>query len=231
MLFSSSTSDLPEREEFRTIRTNLYQFREKRGLKIVEIASTLSGEGKSFIAANIAHALALPRKEKVLLIDCDLRRGSAAGLLGAKPGPGIAEYLQGAASLKDVLQHGTGGSLYLIPSGLRMHDPGELIGSFKLEELFSQLRGIFDWIVVDTPPALQFIDADVIADLCDGIVLVIGAGMTPMQLGKRAARELKKHVVLGAVLNRAQGAGSASKYFSYYGDAKLKRMTPEPRDE
>ncbi len=55
--------------------------------------------------------------------------------------------------------------------------------------------------------------------------------MTPMQLGKRAARELKKHVVLGAVLNRAQGAGSASKYFSYYGDAKLKRMTPEPRDE
>ncbi len=144
MLSSSSTSDLPEGEEFRTIRTNLYQFREKRGLKIVEIASTLSGEGKSFIAANIAHALALPRKEKVLLIDCDLRRGSAAGLLGAKPGPGIAEYLQGAASLKDVLQHGKmGGSLYLIPSGLRMHDPGELIGSFKLEELFSQLRGIF----------------------------------------------------------------------------------------
>lgn len=216
MLFASDKPDLPGREQFRTLRTNLSLIAEQRGLKTVGIASALSGEGKSFVAANLAHSLALQSEQRVLLVDCDLRRGSLAGLLGARSEPGLAEYLRGENPLESVIQHGAGSSLYLIPSGKRVQEPGEMISSSGLGQMLAQLRSIFDWIVVDTAPTVQFADAGVIADLCDGILLVFGAGMTPVQLAKRAARELKKRTVLGAVLNQAEDTERTAKYFSYY---------------
>lgn len=216
MLFSSLTPDLPGREQFRSLRANLYQIRDQRGLKVVGIASSLSGEGKSFVSANLAHALALQREHKVLLVDCDLRRGSLAGFVGAAPGAGLSEYLRAQQPPERVIQHGSGSNLYLIPSGARVQEPGELIGSSRLKELISRLRVVFDWIVIDTPPAVQFADAGVIADLCDGVLMVFGAGVTPLSLAKRAAQELRKHTVLGAVLNRAEDTERTAKYFSYY---------------
>lgn len=216
MLFASETPDLAGREQFRGLRTNLCKIAEQRGLKVVGIASALSGEGKSFVSANLAHSLALQREQRVLLVDCDLRRGSLAGLMGARPGPGLTEYLRGEKPLESVIQHGSGSSLYLIPSGQPVQEPGEMISSSGLRQLLAQLRPSFDWIVIDTSPTVQFADAGVIADLCDGILLVCGAGMTPVQLAKRAARELKKHSLLGAVLNRGDEAKQNAKYYSYY---------------
>lgn len=216
MLFASETPDLPGREQFRALRTNLSMIAEQRELKVVGIASALSGEGKSFVSANLAHSLAIQREQRVLMVDCDLRRGTLAGLLGARPGPGLTEYLRGGNSLASVIQHGSGSGLYLIPSGERVQEPGEMITSSGLGQLLAQLRPLFDWIVIDTPPTIQFADAGVIADLCDGILLVFGAGMTPVQLAKRAARELKNHVLLGAVLNRGDEAKQNAKYYSYY---------------
>jgi capsular exopolysaccharide synthesis family protein len=216
MLFASPMPDLVGREQFRSLRTNLYQIRDQRGLKVIGIASALSGEGKSFVAANLGHALALQGEHKVLLIDGDLRRGSLAGLIGATPGPGLGDYLRSKDAPESAIQHGSGGNLYLLPSGTPMQEPGELISGPGLKELIARLRKAFDWIVIDTPPALQFADAGAIADLCDGVLIVFGAGVTPRTLAKRAAQELNKCSMLVAVLNRAEDTERRAKYYSYY---------------
>jgi Mrp family chromosome partitioning ATPase len=97
-----------------------------------------------------------------------------------------------------------------------MQEPGELISGPRLKELIARLRKTFDWIVIDTPPALQFADAGAIADLCDGVLIVFGAGVTPRTLAKRAAQELNKCSMLVAVLNRAEDTERRAKYYSYY---------------
>ena len=218
MLFYSENADAPGREQFRSLRIKLYQLREMRDLSVIAIASSLSGEGKSFVAANLAHSLSLQRERRALIIDCDLRRGSIAGFLGARPGPGLAEYLLGQEPLEAVIQRGNGGNLYLMPSGLRISDPGEMIGSSLLRETLSRLRPLFDWIVIDTPPAVQFADTGVIADLCDGLLLVLGAGRTPIQIAKQAIDGLREDRILGIVLNRAEDSDQTTKYFNYYKD-------------
>jgi capsular exopolysaccharide synthesis family protein len=216
MLFFAENADAPGREQFRSLRIKLNQLHEKRELSAISVASSLSGEGKSFVAVNLAHALSLQSEHRALLIDSDLRRGSIAGFLGARPAPGLAEYLQGQQSLESVIQRGTGGNLYVIPSGMRVADPGELIGSLRMRELFSRLRPLFDWIVVDTPPAVQFADAGMITGLCDGALMVVGSGHTPVHLAKRTVRGLREDRILGVVLNRAEDLDQTAKYFSYY---------------
>ncbi len=217
MLFLSEAPDQVAREQFRLLRTTLHRLREQRPLTVISVTSMLSGEGKSFVSANLAHVLALQREQKVLLIDADLRRGSLAGMLGSPLEPGLTDYLRGKESTENILQHGSNGSLYLIPSGARIQEAGELIGSSRFSELLLRLRPSFDWIIIDTPPAAQFADAGVIANLCDGVMLVFASGMTPVHLAKRVTREFKKQTILGAVLNRTDDATSNAKYFSYYG--------------
>jgi protein-tyrosine kinase len=216
MVFWAEDADAPGREQFRSLRIRLTQLREKRDLSVICVASSLSGEGKSFVAANLAHALSLQREQRVLVIDCDLRRGSIAGFLGTRPAPGLAEYLRGEEPLESVVLRDAGSNLFVIPSGARVSDPGELIGGSRMREILSRLRPLFDWIVIDTPPAVQFADAGMITDLCDGVLMVLGAGKTPVQLAKRAVHNLREDRILGIVLNRAEDADQAAKYFSYY---------------
>lgn len=218
MLFFGDETENPAREQFRSLRTRLYELRNQRELCVVAVASSLSGEGKSFVAANLAHTLALQRERTVLLVDGDLRRGSLSTLLGTRPRPGLSEYLQQQDTLAAVLQRWTGGNLYLIPSGGRIADPGELIGGAQMSAMLSELRPLFDWIVIDTPPAAQFADAGMLADLCDGALLVVGAGLTPVTIAKKVVSSLREDRIIGVVLNRGEDSNRTSKYFSYYTD-------------
>lgn len=219
MLFCSETADGVGREQFRGLRTKFTQLREQRGIKAILVGSALSGEGKTFVAANLAHAFAVQRENRVLLLDCDLRRGSLAAILGAKSRPGLVEYLKQEQELEDVLQSGLGG-LHFVSGGERMNEPAELIGSARFRGLISQLRSKFDWILIDSPPAIQFVDANVIADMCDGVLLVVSAAMTPMKLAKRTVQVFKKQSVLGAVMNRAKEEEVLSKYYYNYKKAQ-----------
>ena len=216
MLFTDGAEDSKRfaREQFRSLRMQLSGFHGSES-KSVAISSAISSEGKSFVASNLAHAFAALGEHRVLLIDCDLRRGQLATILGARPTPGVSEYLSGQACLADVLQAGFDGLLHFIPSGRLIDEPGELIGGSRLQSLLVELRSTFDWIFIDTPPAECFSDAGVIAALCDGVLLVAAGATTPIRLAKRLSERFSKDSILGVVLNRVDRPEESTYYDRY----------------
>ena len=216
LLFCREDSNASAREQFRSMRSKLSRLHNARNIKVIAIGSALSGEGKTFIATNLAYALAAQGDSRVLLVDTDLRRGSVADVLGAPAVPGLAEHLLKDAPIEDVIQTGPHAHLYVLPSGSRVAEPGELIASAGFRRLISECRLAFDWVLVDTPPVIQFSDASTIASLCDAVLLVVKGATTPVHLAKRALEVFSEHVVLGAVLNHAEIDSSVASYYNYY---------------
>ncbi len=214
MLFlSGNTHDQVGTEEFRTLRSRLYHIREKRPLKTILVGSALPAEGKSFVSANLAQTLARQHGRRVVLLDCDLRRSRLHESFGTTSAPGVSDYLRGEVDEFSILQRGPMENLAFIPGGKPISNPAELIGNGRLELLLKRLAAAFEWIVIDSPPAVPVSDAGLIGRYCDGILLVVMAAKTPWDLAQRARQEFRNMPVLGVVLNRVD-AGST--YVSYY---------------
>ena len=212
LFFDSSKHYEVGMEEFRTLRSRLFQIREKRPLKVVLVSSALPGEGKSFVAANLAQAIARQHGRRVLLIDADLRRASLHEYLGTRATPGMTDFLRGMADEDAVLQRGPMDGLFLIARGTEVANPAELIANGRCKTLLQQLAPHFDWIVLDSPPAVPVSDASMLAENCDGVLLVVRCGSTPYEQAQRAAREFRDHAILGVVLNRATSASGYNGY-------------------
>ena len=160
LIFLASETNVGAQEQFRTLRSRLYQMQGTSQLKVIVVASAVPGEGKSFVSANLAHAFALQSDRRALVIDADIRRaGVLSTLLGAPSSPGLTDYLLGEQPLENIIQAGSLKNLYLIPCGKRTSKPGELIGDSRFPALIEQLRPVFDWIIIDTPPVVPIADA------------------------------------------------------------------------
>lgn len=185
-------------------------------LKVIVVASAMPGEGKSFVSANLAHAFAVQSNRRALVIDADIRRaGGLSTLMGASCTPGLTDYLLGEQPLESIIQVGSVNNLYLIPCGKRAQKPGELIGDTRFRGLIEQPRPAFDWIVIDTPPVVPIADARTIADLADGVLLVVNARDTLAHLAKCAVQEFRRETLLGVLLNRT--SEPSAMYYSAYG--------------
>ena len=218
MLFFSDEEHLTGMEEFRTLRSRLYQVRDKQPLSTVLVTSTLPKEGKSFVASNLAQVIVRQQGRRALLIDADLRNPQLHVLLGADRGPGLSEYLRGEADEFSVLQYGSMENLFLIPSGAQNENPAELLSSGRLKVLLNRLAPLFDWIILDSPPALGISDAGLLANLCDGVLMVVRSNTTPFDLAKKAQQEFSDRQLIGAVLNGIDSLPSyAQYYYSAYG--------------
>jgi capsular exopolysaccharide synthesis family protein len=231
MIFLSDEADVTGQEQFRTLRSRLYQMRAGGELKVIVVSSALPEEGKSFVSANLAHSFALQTGRRVLVIDADTRRaGGLSSLLEAPSTPGLTEYLLGEKRVDEIVQLGSIDRLYYIPCGRRVAKPGELIGDSSFGALIEQLRPSFDWIVIDTPPVLPISDARVIADLSDGVLMVVNSTATLSRLAKRASQEFRRESILGVVLNRTSDP-SATRYSAYgygYGIQSADHISREP---
>jgi protein-tyrosine kinase len=194
------------REQFRTLRSRLFQARHSVLLKKILVASALPGEGRSFVAANLAQAMAQQQGSRVALIDADLRSPSLDRYLGAQPGPGISEYLRGEASEPAVVQQGNVEGLWFVPAGQAPDNPVELLGSPRMPGFFDRLSPYFDWMIIDSSPAIPVSDATLLARLCDGVVLVVAAGVTPQEMACKVRAMLADRTLLGVVLNRAESS-------------------------
>ena len=216
LIFLSDETNAVSQELFRTLRSRLYQLRGTNSLEVIVVCSAVPGEGKTFVSANLAHAFAQQSDRRALVIDADIRRaGGLSTLLGAPSTPGLTDYLLGEQSAENIIQTGPLENLYFIPCGKRVATPGELIGNSKFVALIEQLRPAFDWIIIDTPPVLPISDARAIADLSDGVLMVVNARSTPAHLAKRGVREFRRDSLLGVALNRMADPPSA--YYAGYG--------------
>lgn len=206
-------------EKFRFLGVRLRQIRQTRMLKKVLITSTIPGEGKSLISGNIAGALAR-RKEKVLLIEGDLRRPTLAQQLGVGRLVGLAELLQSDQGTVSNIYRLRGPNFWLLPCGNPPANPLELLQSGKLAQLMSQLSTMFDWIIVDSPPLLPLADATVWSRFTDGTLLVTREGTTEKAQLKRGLEALKKSDLLGVVLNNSSHVEHDYYYQRYVPPAK-----------
>jgi protein-tyrosine kinase len=214
-------------EQFRSLRSRIYELRDMSHLKSILVSSGMPQEGKSFISTNLALSLARHKNSRVLLIDGDMRRYTLHQLLGCESHPGLADYLAGKASLVEVMQRaeqsadadGTGKPLLpnvtFIAGGNGGDKAADLSGSPKFGELIKLASPHFDWIIVDSSPVLPVSDAVNLARFCDGVLLVARGGITKFPIAQRAQSELKASNVLGFVLNAVQDAPQVGGYYGY----------------
>jgi capsular exopolysaccharide synthesis family protein len=223
MLFMNGDDTKRGTEEFRTLRSRLYHTREKMTLKKVLITSALPKEGKSFTSSNLAQVLVRQHGRRVLLIDADLRGPRLHLMLGTAPGPGLSDYLQGKNDEFSIMQRGPMDNLFFIPSGTGIEDPAELVGNGKLKVLLQRVESLFDWIIVDSPPAIPVSDASVLAKACDGVLMVVRSNATPSDVARKAREEFPDQALVGVVLNGT--SDEAIPYARYYYEAYEKRET------
>ena len=188
--------------------------RQSRPLKKVLVTSTIPEEGKSLVSANLAGVLAR-RKERVLLIEGDLRRPTLADQLGLGRLAGLAAWLQGGLQTPSNIYHLGDPGFWIMPAGDPPANPLELMQSGRLSILMSQLANLFDWIIVDSPPLLPLADTTVWARLTDGTLLVTREGRTEKGPLQRGLEMIRKSDLLGVVLNGCTETDHDSYYQRY----------------
>lgn len=203
-------------ERFRTLRSRLYQIASTKTLRKLAVTSTVPAEGKTFVAANLAQSIIRQPERRVLLIDGDLRASRLHVSFGTQKSPGLADYLRGQADIYSVIQKGEDSNLCLIAGGTQVSNPSELLSKERMKELLDLVTPLFDWVILDTPPALPVHDASIIADLCDGVLFVVQAGVTDFELAAKACEDFKNDSIVGVVFNRIErGMGYGGYYYTY----------------
>lgn len=215
-------------EQFRGLRSRIYQARNEGALKTILVASGMPAEGKSFVAANLAMSMARNSIHRILLIDGDLRRPTLHTLIGAPNEVGLSDYLEGSAEVMDILQanrdaevkENTGttalSNLTFIPSGKSTEHSTELVANGRMKSLIAAVTPCFDWIVIDAPPVLAVTDAVEIARAADAVLLVARAARTPYAVAQRAVSTLASSRILGFVLNDVKDTPSSAAYGYHY---------------
>jgi capsular exopolysaccharide synthesis family protein len=214
IVFGNANPFVPGAEQFRTLRSRLYRMRENQPLHTILISSAIPAEGKTVVSSNLAYALVRQQGSRVLLIDADLRSPRVHTLLGAPGTPGLADYLQGSATEFQITQRSGEEGMCFIPAGNNVTHPSELISSERMKQFLERIKPAFDWIIIDSPPALPVADASVLGGLVDGVLFVVRANSTPAEASQKACKELRDAHILGVVLNTAEESVGYNSYYS-----------------
>ncbi|HUM04201.1 MAG TPA: CpsD/CapB family tyrosine-protein kinase [Terriglobales bacterium] len=218
MLFFQEDQNRKGAEEFRTLRSRLYQIREKLPLKRLMVTSALPKEGKSFVAANLAQVIVRQQGRRALVIDADLRSPGMHRHLGASQTPGLSDYLMGECDEFAIMQRGPMENMFFVPAGRVVSGAPELLANGRLKLFLQRVEPLFDWIILDTPPVVPVADSTLLANFCDGVLMVVRSNATPSDLARRAREEFQEKLLLGVVLNGIPADQlPQSKY--YYGEA------------
>lgn len=217
-LIIDSSSRSVRAEAFRQLRTNLQFVDVDHPLQVVVVTSSVSDEGKSSTATNMAVTFAEAGRS-VLLIEGDLRRPRVADYLGLEGAIGLTNVLAGQVSVDEVLQRWGRGGLTVLPSGSIPPNPSELLGSQNMQDLLKSLKSTFSIIIIDTPPLLPVTDAAIVTALADGAILVVRHGETTRTQVSAAVAALQavNARLLGSVLNMMPIKGADAYGYSGYG--------------
>jgi len=191
----------PAAEQFRVLSIRLRDLQTQSSLKKILVTSSISGEGKSLVAANLAASLARGAQQKVLLLGGDLRCFALNRYFGCNSLVGLSEYLLGDSPYTNFLYQIGSLPLWFMPGGTSPCQVLQLLESDRLQGLLETLANTFDWVIIDSSPLLPLADANVWARMVDGTLLVVREGTTPKKLLQKAIDVLGKVPVVGVVVN------------------------------
>ena len=216
-LKNTERNDYYYEEAIKTLRTNI-QFCGS-SLKTILFTSTVSGEGKSATTVAVASSLGSIGK-RVLLVDADIRKSVLVKRHESSGRPnGLSQYLSGQKKLGEVIYHTNMENVDMILAGPYSPNPAELLEDELFKVLLENARELYDYIIIDTPPMLNLIDGAIIANQCDGAVIVVESGGISYRMAQKVKAQLEKSGcrILGAVLNRVGGEYGSGYYKKYYG--------------
>jgi protein-tyrosine kinase len=208
-----------EAENFKVLRAQILFPKNGTRRRIIMVTSVFPGEGKTFVASNLAVSIAMGINEHVLLVDCDFRRPSLHAILGYSKAEGLHEFLTEKRQLPDLLIKTGIDKLSLLPSGTPSKRPSELLASRKMKEFLTEVRDRYDdrFIILDTTPIQVTSEAGILSNYVDGVLFVVMAGKTPREAIQRSIEKVGKEKVLGIVFNAyEQGIKRYGYYYKNY---------------
>lgn len=214
----------PISEVFRTLRTNIQFMNANKKLHTLLITSTLPGEGKSWVAANLAITFAQAGK-RVVLIDADMRRGRQYSIFGAAPQPGLANYLANSGENDDIdkiskyIQGTEVKDLFLISAGSVPPNPSELLITPQMTNLLEKLSNECDIVIVDAPPCELVTDAVILSRIVDSTVVVTAHKFTKKANLQKVVKDIRNvgGNIAGVVLNKVPIDAKSYEKSYYYG--------------
>lgn len=217
-------------EAYKLLRTKLqFSFTDESDSRVIVVSSAMEGEGKSLSAINIAYSMA-QLDQKVLLVECDLRRPTVSEKIRTKKIPGLSNYLTGQVSQSEIFQeisaNKSGGTFHVITAGSIPPNPVELLSSPKMVSFLQQMREKYDYILLDLPPVGEVSDAMVVAKMADGVLLLCRQNYCNRITFVDAIRQFEfiGARILGILVNGATeesgGYGRKYRYYKYRGYGK-----------
>lgn len=219
-------------EQYRNLRTKILQAGERMQMRAIVVSSAGIAEGKTLTALNLAWLLAQTEGVRALIIDSDLRRPCATDYLGIEAQSGLSEVLGGQLNLQDAIVNLEPAGLHLLPGGRPRDDVAELLSGPSYARILSEVRRMYDYIIIDAPPLGIFTDANVLMSKADAGILVVRAGKTRYAAVDKLLEQMPKERLLGVVLNRVEEQPEASSYYyshRYYNrERRVTEMQPIP---
>lgn len=213
-----------EAEQFRLLKNNILFPEKGTPPRSIMVTSASPGEGKSFVASNLAVSIAQNIDEHVLLMDCDLRSPKIHSIFNLPQGPGLSEYLSQAKPLSSLLVKTFVGKLTILPAGAIPKNPSELLSSEQMRRLIHEVRLRYSdrYIIIDTPPPYITSEANAIVRQVDGVIMVIRHGKTRKKDVEDIINIYGREKIIGVVQNFAEKrAGYGYGYYKYgYGYGK-----------
>ena len=210
-------------ESIKTLRTNLQFSSVDEDIKTILITSSIPGEGKSFISANLAISFAQTDK-RVLIVDCDMRKGRQHRIFKLSNSKGLSNLLiDDMTNLKDYINKTSVPGVHVITRGTVPPNPSELLNSKKNADLLRVLKAKYDVIIYDGVPCNGLPDSIIMSKLVDKVLIVSSDSMTPKSVLESTKKQLESvnAPVAGDVLNNVNRKNSTyGKYYGYYGDSQ-----------
>jgi capsular exopolysaccharide synthesis family protein len=192
-------------EAYRVLRYRL-ELLQKNGVRALAFTSAQGGEGRTTVAVNAALALGRGGRNRVALVDADLRHPGVHTLLGLRPREGLCDVVAGRATLNGCLWRFGNDELYVLPAGNVPDDIGTTLYSPHLATTLTELKERFDYVLLDVPPVLRLADVPTLCRDLDGALIVVRAGTTALELVGAAVDALYGVPVHGLVLNEVDPA-------------------------
>jgi capsular exopolysaccharide synthesis family protein len=196
------------------------------------VTSAGIAEGKTLTALNLAWLLAQTEGIRALIIDSDLRQPCATDYLGIDVPAGLSEVLGGHLKLEDAIVRLEPAGLFLLPGGKPREDVAELLSGPSYARLLTEVRRMFDYIIIDAPPLGIFTDANVLMNRADGALLVVRAGKTRYNTLDKLLEQIPKERIMGVILNRVEEQLDSTSYYyqhRYYNRERRLGNMPAPQ--